>query len=147
MKAKRSRGGQKGNLNASRNPWRAFWSRRALRGEDRWIIPILEEYSDGLRMDKPGMTSAEKRMSELAQLARGCTMLILGAITKHGFTRHDEMKGFDLHPGAKDLPRFFAAERNALKDLGLERRAQPIASLGDYLEATAAIEPENKEGS
>ena len=92
------------------------------------------------------MTAGEKRMAELAQLARGCTMLILGAVTRHGFTRHDGIKGFDLHPGAKDLPRFFAAERNALKDLGLERRTAEAVSLEQYLEGETIIEPEENGG-
>lgn len=136
---KKPGGGQYGNLNASKRPWDTFWRRRALKGEDRWILPILTEYSASLESDNPGMSAAEKRMAELAQLARGCTMLILGAITKHGFTRHDEIKGFDLHPGAKDLPRFFAAERNALKDLGLERRCAEVPSLGHYLESVGEV--------
>ena len=136
---KKPQGAQKGNLNASKRPWDAFWKRRALKGEDRWILPILTEYSASLASDKPGMTAGEKRMAELAQLARGCTMLILGAVTRHGFTRHDAVKGFDLHPGAKDLPRFFAAERNALKDLGLERRTAEAVSLEQYLEGETSI--------
>ncbi len=142
---KKPQGAQPGNLNASKRPWDSFWRRRALKGEDRWILPILTEYSASLESDKPGMSAGEKRMAELAQLARGCTMLVLGAITKHGFTRHDEVKGFDLHPGAKDLPRFFSAEREALKSLGLERRSKGVVSLNDYLEG-ATIEPDQVDG-
>ena len=77
---RRKPGGMLGNLNASRHPWRAFWRRRALRPEDRWILPILADYSGSLVADRGGpeaMTAGEAHMIELAQLARGCTMLIL----------------------------------------------------------------------
>ena len=130
---KKPRGGQKGNLNAAKHPWTTFWRRRALKAEDRWVIPILEEYSDGLRLDRPGMTAAEKRMAELAQLARGCTLLILGEVTRSGFTTAHNGENWDLTRGAKELPRFMNAERSALLAIGLERKGARPLSLGDYV--------------
>jgi len=130
---KQPRGGQKGNLNAAKHPWTAFWRRRALKAEDRWVIPILEEYRDGLRLDRPGMTAAEQRMAELAQIARGCTLLILGEVSKSGFTTTQDANNWDLTHGAKELPRFMNAERSALLALGLERKGKEVLSLDDYV--------------
>jgi hypothetical protein len=51
-----------------------------LRPEDRWILPILANYAGSLVADRGGpdaMTAGEAHMIELAQLARGCTMLVL----------------------------------------------------------------------
>ncbi len=130
---KKPRGGQKGNLNAAKHPWTTFWRRRALKAEDRWILPILEEYNDGLRLDKPGMTAAEKRMAELAQLSRGCTLLILGEVSRSGFTTAHNGEDWDLTRGAKELPRFMNAERSALLAIGLERKTRDPLSLDDYM--------------
>ena len=50
-------------------------------------------------------------------------MLILAEAARTGFGR--EVDGtWDLTPGAKELARFLGVERQALKDLGLERRAR-----------------------
>ena len=130
---KKTRGGQKGNLNAAKHPWTTFWRRRALKAEDRWILPILEEYNDGLRLDRPGMTAAEQRMAELAQLARACTLLILGEVTRSGFTTTHNGKDWDLTRGAQELPRFMNAERSALLAIGLERKGREPLSLNDYM--------------
>ena len=47
MGGKAGRSGPVGNLNAARHPWRSFWHRRALRSEDKWILPVLEGYAAG----------------------------------------------------------------------------------------------------
>jgi hypothetical protein len=136
----------RGNLNASRHPWRSFWRRRALRPEDRWILPLLETYAAGLIADRGGpdsMSSAELRLIEVAQLARGCTMLALaeaaqgegivgrrrsatnrkGAITQR-------VTDADL---ASTVGRFLNVERQVLQALGLERRRPPVLSLQEVL--------------
>ena len=126
----RRRGGQPGNLSAARHPWRVFWRRRALRVEDRWIAPVLEGYAEGLSADKGGagsISNAEGRMIEVAQTARGATMLILAEAARRGFTiPGQDGKGWDLAPGAKELGRFLGLERQALDSLGLERRAKDV---------------------
>ena len=93
-------------------------------------MPILEEYHDGLRLDRPDMTAAEQRMAELAQLARGCTLLILGEVGRSGFTT---TRNGDLTRCAKELPRFMNAERSALMAIGLEKKGREPLSLNDYM--------------
>ncbi len=123
MAGVKGRSGPPQNVNATKRPWSVFWRRRALRAEDRWILPILETYAAGLGSDKPDLSEAERRMAEIAQTARGATMLILAEAARTGFVR--EVDGtWDLTPGAKELARFLGVERQALKDLGLERRAR-----------------------
>ena len=78
---------QLGNLNGTRRPWAVFWKRRALRPEDRWVLPLLERYGAGLVDDKGGpdnMSAAELRMVELAQLARACSLLVLSTAANEG---------------------------------------------------------------
>jgi hypothetical protein len=128
------RSGPPGNLNASRHPWRSFWKRRALRASDRWILPTLEQYSAGLSSDKPNLSEAEARVIEIAQTARGATMLILAEAARSGFIVNGE-HGWDLAPGAKELAKFLSVERNCLRTLGLERRAKPLPALADYLDS------------
>ncbi len=125
MAGVKGKSGPPRNLNNVKRPWAVFWRRRALRAEDRWIIPILEGYSAGLAADKPDLTEGENRMLQIAQTARGATMLILAEAARSGFVR--KMDGsWDLAPGAKELSRFLALERQALQTLGLERRARDV---------------------
>ena len=124
------RGGQPKNLNATRHPWRTFWRRRALRAEDRWILPTLEAYSESLASDKPDLSETEKRMVEIAETARGASMLILAEAARRGFIRQVD-GSWDLAPGAKELARFLSLERQALQTLGLERRPRDIPALED----------------
>src|SRR6266699_622605 len=88
LRGPRSRGGApKGNLNAVKRPWVTYWRRRALRREDRWIVPLLQDYAGSLVADRGGadaMTAGEAHMIELAMLARGCTLLALDAAAKAG---------------------------------------------------------------
>lgn len=51
-----------------------------LRPEDRWILPVLADYAGSLVADGGGteaMTPGAAQMIELAQLARGPTMLVM----------------------------------------------------------------------
>lgn len=131
---KKGRSGPPGNLNASKSPWRAFWRRRALKPQDRWILAVLESYGAEFMADKGGqdsITAGERRMAEIAQTARGASMLILAEAARSGFiTRVDGT--WDLAPGAKELAKFLNTERQALDSLGLERREKTL-SLQDYL--------------
>jgi hypothetical protein len=105
-----------------------FWRRRALRKADRWILRMLSLYVDGLVADKGGpeqITSGQRRNIEIAQIARGASMLILAEIAGRGFIRESEGGTWDLAPGAKELAKFLAIEQRALATLGLERRGEP----------------------
>ncbi len=136
MAGRRGRSGPIGNLNASRYPWRSFWRRRALRTEDKWILPVLETYSDGLLSDKPDASEAEKRCVEIAQIARGASMLILAEAARSGFIVR-ENGSWNLAPGARELAKFLGVERNCLQTIGLDRRAKPVGgTLAELLAAS-----------
>lgn len=137
--SRRTPGGQPGNLNAAVNPWVSFWRRRALRPADRWVLPLLELYAGSLVADRGGpeaMTAGEAHMIELAQLARGCTLLVLHAAAGGpglvGRRRSASTKGGTVvqrlsEPDlAGTLVRFMSVERAALQAIGLERRAKPV---------------------
>lgn len=143
---RRARGAMAGNLNASSHPWRAFWRRRALRPEDRWILPILADYAGSLVADRGGpemMTAGEAHMIELAQLARGCTMLVLAEAARGGgIAGMRRSASWKVSAGVKKLTdpdlagalgRFMKVEAAALQAIGLERRAKPVPSLSEYL--------------
>lgn len=132
MAGKKGRSGPPGNLNGASHSWRVFWRRRALKPSDKWILPVIESYASGLANDKPGATAGETRMIEIAQIARGATMLILAEAARSGFMTRTEGT-WDLSPGAKELGKFLSVERSALQALGLERRAKPALTLTDYL--------------
>ena len=132
----KGRSGPPGNLNNCRRPWQAFWRRRALRAEDKWIVPTLETYASGLESDKPNATEGELRIIEIAQTARGATMLILAEAARSGFIEKRD-GSWDLAPGAQALAKFLSIERQALQTLGLNRRAKPAGSLQDLLTAAA----------
>lgn len=134
MAGVKGRSGPVGNLNASRSPWRAFWRRRALKAEDKWILPTLEGYAAGLVSDKPGLSEAESRLIEIAQVSRGASMLILAEAARSGFIRRDN-GSWDLSPGSKELAKFLSIERASLQTLGLGRRAKPIQDLAKQIQA------------
>jgi hypothetical protein len=121
-------------LNNVHNPWRSFWARKALRQQDKWILPFLHSYIDEAIDDAGGndITSGKRRTLEIAQLARGCAMLILKEVKQHGFiiTTPD---GWDMHPGLKELSRFLTLELAARRNVGLERIKAPPKSLNDIL--------------
>lgn len=141
MAGKKGRSGPPGHLHSAKHPWRSFWRRRALRPQDRWILGVLESFSSGLSADKADLTEAEARMIEIAQVARGATMLILSEAARSGFIVK-EKRSWNLAPGAKELAKFLSVERNCLQTLGLGRRAKVIGkSLAELL---AAPEPEKE---
>lgn len=134
MAGVKGRSGPPGHLHNSRHPWRSFWRRRALRAADRWILPMLETYSRGLLSDKPDASEAERRCVEVAQIARGATMLILSEAARSGFIVK-ENGSWTLAPGARELARFLTIERACLQTLGLGRRAKPVGgTLNELLE-------------
>ncbi len=139
MAGKKGRSGPPGNLNNVRYAHRAWWRRKALRQEDKWIVPAIERYIHGLRSDKPDASEAEQRLMEVGQIARGATMLILAEAARHGFIVK-QGDSWDLNPGAKDLPKFLAIERQALQSLGLQRRSKPVLQLHDYIESKQQTE-------
>lgn len=134
MAGKKGRSGPPGNLNNVQNPWRSFWARRALRQQDKWILPFLHRYLDEAVEDAGGedISSGKRRTLEIAQLARGCAMLILKEAKQNGFivTTPD---GWDIQPGLKDLPRFLTLELVARRNVGIERRGPPPKNLNDIL--------------
>lgn len=140
MAGVKGRSGPPGHLHNSRHPWRSFWRRRALRAEDKWILPSLENYSAGLASDKPNLTETEARMIEIAQTARGASMLILAEAARSGFI-HKQDGTWNLSPGARELSRFLAVERSCLQVLGLGRRTKPIGgTLAELLEGKGSCE-------
>ncbi len=146
---KKGKSGPPGNLNAARYPWRVFWRRRALKAKDKWVLPVLESYGSDLVADKGGddnVTAGERRMVEIAQTARGASMLILAEARASGFmTRVNGI--WDLAPGSKELAKFLNAEIAALKAVKLERRSKPVQSLEDYIaEKYAAADEEAEDG-
>ncbi len=124
MPGKAGRSGPPMNLNAVKRPWRVFWRRRAVGPADRWILPALESYAEGLVNQKggeDGVQDGQRHLIEIAQTARGCWMLILAEAGRKGFVIDTE-KAWDLSPGVKELPKFLGLERSALSDLGVEER-------------------------
>jgi hypothetical protein len=121
-------------LNASRHPWRSFWRRRALKSEDKWILPVIEQYASGLASDKPGLTEAEARLIEIGQISRGASMLILAEAARSGFIVKED-GSWNLAPGARELAKFLSIERASLQTLGLDRRAKPVDDLAGRLAA------------
>lgn len=132
------RSGPVGNLNASRYPWRAFWRRRAVRAEHRWLPPLVEAYVGGLESDKGGaseVSEGERRMMQVAATAHGCALLVLDHAARLGFVRVEEGGRWDLQPGMKELGKFLSIEQAALKGLDLRRRPKAAPSLADYIAA------------
>jgi len=137
--AKRS--GPVGNLNASKYPWRAFWRRRAVKAEHRWLPPLVESYVAGLESDKGGpseVSEGERRMIQVAATAHGCALLVLDHAARLGFVRVADSGAWDLQPGMKELGKFLSIEQAALKGIDLRRRPKAAPSLADYISANYA---------
>ncbi len=132
----RRRGAPRGNLNGVQFPWRAFWARRALRNEDKWVRRVVAEHADSLLSDKPDASEAEKHVVEIASMGRGCQCLILDALRRAGGVETD--KGLTL---LRELRGFLSLEDKALRALGLERRAKPVPSVGEWIEAQSQGNP------
>jgi hypothetical protein len=136
MAGKKGRSGPPGNMNNARHRWRAFWKRRALRPEDRWIASEVARYEAALLSDKPDASEAERRVIQLATEAKCARLLIWQTIrdADQGIIRKCK-EGLALIPAAEVLPKFIGVELGALKLLGLQRRAKPIPRLAELLEA------------
>ena len=92
----------------------------------RWVLPVLEGYASSLASEKGDLTQAEMRTIEVAQISRGCSMLILAECADRGLMRQLPDGSWDLSQGAKELSRYLGVELKALSLLGLQRRAKPI---------------------
>jgi len=117
-------------MTAAKNPWATYWRRRALKPADRWALALVRDYVPELVADKGGdanVSFAERKVMELAAVARVCWVLA--------------MTGGNLDAVA----RFVGAERQALADLGLARRAKPVPTLAAYLRQRAEEKAEAKE--
>jgi len=139
MAGKKGRSGPPGNLNNVRRPWDVFWNRRALRSSDRWLLPLLEDYADGLTQHLGGdgnISEVERRLVELGRMARGCALLILHDAARYGRVRtvtEGGCQSWALAPGYAELPRFLSLERQVLNTLGLEKRLPKEIDLRGYL--------------
>jgi hypothetical protein len=111
-----------------------------IRGEDAWVRQPIERYVAALVRDKPNCTAGEQSVVEIAATAKGCCLLILHELKQHGFTQKTTA-GLELTPAAKDLKGFLSIELQALRVIGLERRARTVG--GTLAELLAA--PPNKE--
>ena len=143
--SKKNRSGPPGNLNGTRHPWRVFWRRRTLQDQYRYILPLIEKYSADLVADKGGdghITAAERRMIEIAQTARACSMLILAEGHKRGLIKQDG-EDWDLQQGFKELNRYLQTERQALQGLGLGARKR-VKGLADLLAEEDAYDDDNE---
>jgi len=152
MPGKAGRSGPPMNLNAVKRPWRVFWRRRAVGPADRWILPVTEDYAEGLVIQKggeEGIQEGQRHLIEIAQTARGCVMLILAEAARKGFVVTTE-KGWDLSPGVKELPKFLNLERSALSDLGVEERqsrdVEQIVIRRHYGDPAPSTEQEHEQG-
>ncbi len=129
LKGRRS-GAPRGNLNGVKNPWIAFWRRRALRPEDRWALRLVTDYVPSLIADKGGaehVSYAEQREMELAAVARVCWAL-------------------GMHYGNLDVvARFVGLESKILSALGLSRRAKEIDPMQALREAARRAGEEESE--
>jgi hypothetical protein len=100
-----------------------------LKPADRWILPVIESYASGLTPDKPGLTEAEGRVVEIAQIARGASMLILAECARSGFTM--PVKGsWARHQG---LELAEVCPSNARLQSGVGEMEKPALTLSEYL--------------
>jgi hypothetical protein len=126
-------GAPAGNLHGSRNPWRTFWQRRALRPKDRWVLALIEDYVPSMAADKPEATAAEANLMQLAAVSRLCWLLALA--------RQEADGGPDLSAVA----RFVSEERAALLALGLERRTKTVDPMEAVRHAVARVNQRSAE--
>ena len=88
MAGKKGRSGPPGNLNNVQNPWRSFWARKALRQQDKWILPALRHYLDEAIEDAGGDDISSGRSSGLDPFASDrfeiYTSLLQGRTGYHG---------------------------------------------------------------
>jgi len=96
-----------------------------IREQDRWVQRPVEQYIAGLVGDKPGASAAEQNTIEIAAIAKGCGLLILHELKRHGLTTKIDGQ-LELTPVGDELRKFLELELKALKVLGLERRSKLI---------------------
>jgi hypothetical protein len=82
---------------------------------------MIEGYAGSLASEKADLTQAEQRTIEVAQISRGCSMLILAECASAGLICQTT-EGWNLSPGARELGKFLTVELKALAMLGLDRR-------------------------
>ena len=133
MGGMKGRSGPPGNTNASRYAWRTLTRRGLLREQDQWVGRPLDLYVQGLLSDKPEATAGERNIIEIAATAKACVLLIMSELKKSGFT-HTVGGAVELTPAARELRSFLQTEIQALRVLGLGRRAKPVQGLESYLE-------------
>jgi hypothetical protein len=118
------------NLNAMKYPWRVLWRRGVLPEKYAWMRPVMESFGDGLIQHKGGpetITDPARGLVEIAQLTRVMSMIIMHEAAERGYTVvSEDGRTWDLHPGAKELPKFLNLLRATLTDLGLERVARDV---------------------
>ena len=100
------------------------------------MATAVETYGTSLANERAELTEAERRVIEIAQVGRGCAMLIMAECAESGLIRKTA-DGWDLSPGAKELAKFLRVELKPLAMLGLDRRvsveSDPPSSVVLYL--------------
>ena len=142
MSGVKGKSGPPGHLHNAKHPWRSFWKRRALKPQHRWVLPVIEDYATSLASEKGDLTQAEHRVIEVAQISRGCAMLILAECAAQGLIVKNTAGHWDLAPGAKELSRYLSTELKALALLGLDRRSKAATSLPEFLETFGREAPD-----
>ena len=99
---------------------------------------MIERYGSSLASKSTELTQVEHRVIEVAQVSRGCAMLIMAECAESGLIRKTA-DGWDLSPGAKELGKFLAVELKALAMLDLER---PVSSESDLTGSVVIYIPE-----
>jgi hypothetical protein len=89
---------------------------------------VIERYGSSLADEKAELTQVEYRVIEVAQVSRGCAMLIMAEYPESSLIRKTA-DGWDLSPGAKELGKFLTVELKALAMLGLDRRVSSESDL------------------
>lgn len=120
---------QIGNMHAVKpgNAWNLFLRRRVLKPEHAYIAHEIRRYAAGLLEDRgaDGASNTERRLVEVASVARTVTMLVLAEAATRGAIKVDEDGSWSLTPGFEALGKFLQIERGCLTDLGTDRRQGP----------------------
>ena len=100
LRVKGKAGAQLGNLNGAVHPWRAFWKRRALRPEDRWVMSLVENYERGIEEDRGrSLSFAEQRVTGDREGGAGVPVASDGRV--RGARDHARVRHHDEQPGAR----------------------------------------------
>lgn len=116
-------------------PWTALWRRRGLPPEFRHVARLVAARGGALLDDHPDPSAARVAIIEDAAVAYGCCQLLFDALRRapEGPTSERGLKLLDALRG------FMTVEMRALDALGLERRAKPVPSVAEFVEARAAL--------